>query len=140
MLHGGVSNSKFAMERFGWVELSDKEGFIAIFPDALPPIGGSSPDNIIFKPQSWWEGLNFDPRKLVFNDSVDDVGFIATIIQELEAKDLIDEKRIFAAGYSNGATMSMFLGLKLSNILAAVAPVCGLYISRNMMRFHHQFQ
>jgi len=134
MLHGGVSNSKFSMKRFGWMELSDKEGFIAIFPDALPPIGGSSPDNTIFRPQSWWEGLNIDPRKLVFNDSVDDVGFIATIIQELKSEDLIDEKRVFLTGYSNGATMAMFLGLKLSNVIAAVAPVCGLYVPKDQQK------
>ena len=126
MLHGGVSNSNYSMKRFGWVELSDKEGFIAIFPDALPPVGSSSPDNVLL-PQSWWKALNFDPREIVFDDPVDDEGFTAEIIKILKEDLPIDENRIFIAGYSNGGKMAMYLGLKLSNFVAAIATVSGFY-------------
>jgi poly(3-hydroxybutyrate) depolymerase len=36
MLHGRGSSSRSAARDFGWIEKADREGFIVVFPQALP--------------------------------------------------------------------------------------------------------
>lgn len=52
MLHGRGGSSHLAAHDFGWVEKSDKEGFMIVFPQALPidparPSGSPLPANFI---------------------------------------------------------------------------------------------
>jgi polyhydroxybutyrate depolymerase len=56
-----------------------------------------------------------------------DVAFAAAILDRLEATLCIDRARVFAAGMSNGAMMSVRLACSLSSRIAAAAPVAGAY-------------
>src|SRR5690606_4407811 len=47
------------------------------------------------------------------------------MIADLKERYPIDEKRIYATGFSNGAQFSYRLACELSDVLAAVAPVNG---------------
>jgi polyhydroxybutyrate depolymerase len=59
------------------------------------------------------------------DNDVDDVAFIRILIEKLTADYAVDEKRIYATGFSNGAMLSFRLGAALTEKLAAIAPVSG---------------
>ena len=101
---GGIES----MSRFS--EVADREGFIVCYPDA--------------------EGRNWNDGREVAGirsqrDKVDDVGFVATLIGEINKKQKIDPKRIYATGFSNGGIIVHLLGAQLADKFAAIAPVSG---------------
>ena len=57
--------------------------------------------------------------------NTDDFGFIEALIQELSSQYKIDQSRIYAAGYSNGAMMAYGLANYKSERIAAMASVSG---------------
>ena len=91
-LHGGggtgKGTSKLTYNRFN--ELADRDGFIVVYPNAVA--------------KNWNDGRteNLKPQ----NKEVDDVGFIAEIIETLKKTYNIDTNRIYTTGMSNGGFMS----------------------------------
>merc|ERR1719384_217079 len=61
----------------------------------------------------------------IFNCMADDLGFIETLLDELEDTYCIDRSRIYATGFSNGGMMTQRLGCELNHRLAAIAPQHG---------------
>ncbi len=55
----------------------------------------------------------------------EDVTYINTILNLVSSQYIIDGKRIYAMGHSNGAVMSNRLGCELSSRITAVAPIEG---------------
>ncbi len=111
-LHGGGGTAKglvkLTKQRFN--ELSDTEGFYVAYPSGL----GKS-----------WNDSREDSKTYAHKHAVDDVGFIAALIERLASEYTIDKSRIFIAGISNGGLMSLRLGCSLPGIrgIAAVAAV-----------------
>lgn len=60
---------------------------------------------------------------------VDDVAFLGALLDELEAELCVDADRLFAAGHSNGAGMSIALACGLGDRLAAVGAVSGVNLT-----------
>ncbi len=56
---------------------------------------------------------------------MDDVGFILKVIADVDGRQKIDQKRIYATGFYNGAMMSYRLGCEASSEFAAIGPVSG---------------
>ena len=87
--------------------IADTANFILIYPQARPdPSDGNS--------------LNWLPKT---PGTFDDVPFISALIDTIASNYQIDQNRIYACGYSLGGDMSFELGCKLSNRIAAIAPV-----------------
>jgi len=107
LLHGAGGNGH-GMETFtGFDGLSDKEDFIVAYPDAINT--------------AWNDGRGDEASE------IDDVGYLAHIIDSVAAKANIDRTRVYAAGYSRGGMMSYRLGCVLSDQLAAVASVASTF-------------
>lgn len=108
VFHGGGGQAKQMIRFTGMAALSDQEGFIAVFPDAVDG--------------NWNDGRNADsiPSQ---RDKIDDVGFVAAMIDALSKEFKIDPKRVYATGISNGGFISERLGAQLSDRFAAIAPV-----------------
>ncbi len=121
MLHGAGGSGEGAMAETGWDAKSDREGFIAVFPDGTPP-HPMLPARFLLNPRLWNDGSG---RGAIGVDDVDDLGFIAAMIGFLEARYASDPARIYCTGFSNGASMTFSVGLNLSNLIAAIAPVSG---------------
>lgn len=115
-LHGGGGTMKAAYED-GLDKDSDKFGFILAVPDGT----GIFPNRLHTWNGGKWDGG--DCCGSAFKNNVDDVGFISAMIDELEKKFNVDDKRIYATGISNGAIMSYRLACELSERIAAVAAV-----------------
>lgn len=56
----------------------------------------------------------------------DDVRFISELLVKLKNSLAIDDKRIYATGFSGGARMSSRLACDLSTVIAAIGPVAGV--------------
>ena len=91
---------------------ADEEGFILVTPQGV---------STEFLSSSHWNFLRFLPF------APDDVLFIDDLLDDIGSQLCIDGSRIFAAGISMGAMMATRLGCDLSDRIAAIAPVAGVY-------------
>jgi len=89
-------------------EFSDEVGFVAVHPQGVG--------------NSWNAGSCCGTAS---SEDVDDVGFVADMLDSLESELCIDASRVYATGMSNGGHMSYRLGCDLSDRITAVAPVAG---------------
>jgi polyhydroxybutyrate depolymerase len=123
VLHGGGGTGRATNYETGWGAKADEAGFLAVFPDAMPP-DPTRASHFRRNPQLWNDGSDrFYPGLEV----VDDVGFINAMLDDLLAKFTVDERRIFVTGFSNGASMTFRVGADLSKRIAAIAPVAGAF-------------
>ena len=120
MLHGAGGSGAGAEPQTGWAAKSDREGFIAVFPDGTP-VRPAMPARFLGNPRLWNDGSG----RAASMENVDDVGFVSAMIDYLEARYSADPDRIYCTGFSNGASMTFSIGLNLSSRVAAVAPVSG---------------
>jgi polyhydroxybutyrate depolymerase len=105
----------------GWTEKADKEGFLAVFPNAMSR-NPAQPSSFARNPQLWNDGSDrFYPGQ----SAPDDVAFINAMLNDLIANFTVDARRVFFAGFSNGASMTFRIGAELSKRIAAIAPVAG---------------
>ncbi|MFH2131584.1 MAG: PHB depolymerase family esterase [bacterium] len=121
MLHGGGGTGKAAAFETGWSSKADAAGFLAVFPEAMPP-DPKRPSRFRSNPQLWNDGSDrFYPGQT----APDDVGFLNAMLDDLISRFAVDRNRIFVTGFSNGASMSFLIGVKQSRRIAAIAPVAG---------------
>lgn len=106
-LHGGNSNGVAFEAMTGLSALADREGFVVVYPNAIG----------LYRGKPYWN----DGRV----PTVDDVGFMRRLIDELAHKYQIDRARVYVTGFSNGASMTNRLGVELGDKIAAIAPVAG---------------
>ncbi len=117
ILHGGGGNAE-RMGRFtGFDHFSDRDTFIAVYPQAWK--------------KHWNDGRDLDKYDAQ-KDRVDDVGFISALIDTLQKKYTIADKKIYVTGLSNGGMMTFRLGCELGARFAAIAPVIAS-MPRNLM-------
>lgn len=121
MLHGGGGTSQGAATETGWSAKADEAGFLAVFPDAMPP-DPTRPGRFRTNPQLWNDGSD---RFYRGQKAPDDVAFIDAMLDDLASRFPVDRRRIYATGFSNGASMSFRLGVELAHRFAAIAPVAG---------------
>lgn len=114
VLHGGGGRSMTMIKKTDFSNLSDKEGFICVYPNGI--------SRFPFLFRSWNAGYCCG---VALEKNIDDVDFIKNLITLLCSQYTIDHKRIYVTGHSNGAIMTYRLGSELSSMIAAIAPVAG---------------
>ncbi len=122
IFHGGGGTAKAAMWETGFAEKADQEGFLAVFPEGTAP-DPSRPGRFIGNPQTWNDGSEREIGAV--ERKIADVEFVFAMIGDLKERFNADERRIYATGFSNGASMSFRIARELSPVIAAVAPVAG---------------
>lgn len=110
MFHGGGADALSAETTGNWSALSDRDGFIVAYPEAIA--------------RNWNDGRGAGGIASQ-QGAVDDVGFALALIDALAARHDVDPNRIYATGISNGAMLSHTLALRAGTRLAAIAPVVG---------------
>lgn len=120
-LHGAGGNADWAATETGWPALADQEGFLAAFPEALPP-NPHKPARFLSNPPVWSDD---SPRSSRRQPPIDDVAFIQRLLDHLQTEFPVDAQRICLSGFSNGAAMTFRLAAELSGRFAAVGPVAG---------------
>ncbi len=100
--------------------LADSENFILIYPQGSE-LGGYS---------HWNAALNGGDNK----STVDDLGFVEALINL--HSDIVNLKRVYAVGYSNGGMMSYALACYKSNLIAAIGSVSGSMLQTDCTPSH----
>jgi len=116
VLHGAGGSALQAMRQTGLAGRAAAAGYLAVFPDGLGPAEANG------EGQTWnaWTccGYARDQR-------VDDVGFLSALINRLRTDYGADPRRIYLAGFSNGAMLASRFVLERPGAAAALAVVAG---------------
>ncbi len=114
-LHGGGGTAQQQMILSRMNPKADTEGFFAVYPNGtLLPVG--------------YTGWNAGER---FQSDVDDLGFLNALIDTIRMEYNVDTLRIFATGFSNGASMCYSLACEIAHRIAAIGPVAGWLVYDN---------
>lgn len=110
VLHGGGGTARAMVHltygRFN--QLADEHGFYVVYPQGID--------------KSWNDGRP-DVDTAAHARGIDDVGFLESLIDHVQASYPIDPQRVFSTGISNGGLMSLRLGCALPYRIRAIAPV-----------------
>ena len=120
--HGFGGQAGDYMSYTNMSSIADSENFILVYPQGTNLDGYSH----------WNADLNGDDNK----SDVDDLGFIEALVNKLYSENLIDLKRVYAVGYSNGGMMSYALACYKSNLIAAIGSVSGYMIQKECTPSH----
>lgn len=113
-LHGGKGTGEHMKKHTlgGFNKLSDKEGFIIVYPNGMD--------------KQWNDGRSKEETKSrAHKENIDDTGFISALIDTFIKEYNVNPKSVYVTGISNGAIMSYRLACELSDKIAAIAPVDG---------------
>lgn len=103
--------------------LAEANGFIVAYPDGTgEKLGDKGIRSWNGGQIGWCTSGNCPPSQI---SNVDDVGFISRLIDDVSSRYLINSKRVYLAGHSNGSQLAQRLACQLSNRITAVAVVAG---------------
>lgn len=117
-MHGSQSTALEQELLTGMDTTSDEDTFLVAYPQGDIPSGTGFEWNVPNEPL-------FGGAPVPAN-APDDVSFITHLVHRLEKQYCINEKRVYATGFSGGARMASQLGCDASSVFAAIAPVSGL--------------
>ena len=126
-LHGSNNNATIQADISDLQDVADAEGFIVANPQgdiAFPP---TLPDG------NWgWNvpGVPLTSGNYPPAGSRDDIGFLTAVVDQIDDAGCVDDRRVYAAGYSGGGRMASALACAKSDVFAAIAPVAGLRAGR----------
>ena len=111
-LHGGASTATGYLNSIGDMRpIADTANFIIIYPQATTDSSGN--------PTWHLGGVNSK------STSVDDVGFVSHIIDEVSSIYSVDLERVYVTGFSNGGYLAYEIACLLSNRIAGIGSVAG---------------
>mgnify|MGYP001158280005 FL=1 len=111
--HGFGGTASDFVETADMRSLAENENFIIVYPQGT--LLGGFPH--------WNSSAPSSDNK----SSVDDIGFVEKMIENISSTYSINEKRVYAAGYSNGGFLSYYLACN-SKKFAAIGSVAGTMI------------
>ena len=98
-MHGYNQDAAYQKNAAKWESIADTGRFVVVFPNG--------------QNKAWDTGGDKD------------LNFIKAIINEMNSKYGIDKKRVYVSGFSMGGMMSYVVANKMSDQIAAIAPVSG---------------
>ena len=110
VLHGAFGSAAKISKKSGFSALAERHGFIAAFPQ------GTSLART-------WNSGHCCGRS--YKQKVDDVGFLAAVIEDIGAGYPVDPNRIYMVGESNGGMMAYRYAAERTSELAAIGVVAG---------------
>jgi polyhydroxybutyrate depolymerase len=151
MFHGTSGDGEKFYNISGWKEKADAEGLIAVFPSALTyclkeddnhdgDFDDAGEQKVTTK---WAAGKLGDPLEMPLctaaelamlspaNQALadhplhDDVGYVDAMLDLLASSYVVDAQRIYASGFSNGASFTSRLALERADRFAAIAAASG---------------
>ncbi len=114
-LHGGGGSGAQFKEENGLDAVADREGFLAVYPDGTGPLRN--------RLLTWNAGPDCCGQAAARN--VDDVGFLARLLDDLASRTGYDRGRVYVTGHSNGAMMAYRFAAERADLVAAVVAVGG---------------
>lgn len=121
VLHGAGGSGDRYLTGNNWIHEADAGDFIAIAPDGLPARPRFNA-NFMSNPRVWNSGQlkSGSARALV-----DDVQFIADLIEDAKKRFPVNPKYVFMTGHSNGTGMTFKFASSHPEMLTAIGPALG---------------
>jgi polyhydroxybutyrate depolymerase len=107
-LHGGLGSGEQLASTTQFEKVAEREGFIVAFPDGID--------------RTWNGGRCCNPAVA---KRVDDVGYLAALIEESAKRFPVDRGRVYMTGHSNGGIMSWRFACERPDLVVAIVPVAG---------------
>ncbi|WP_375422963.1 alpha/beta hydrolase family esterase [uncultured Friedmanniella sp.] len=129
-LHGSSSNGVVQAGISDFSALADREGFLVANPSgaiALPQPTPALPDGSFAwnVPDVPTTAGQFPPA-----DARNDVAYLAAVVKAVDRAGCVDDRRVYAAGYSGGGRMASAPACARPDLVAAIAPISGLRAGR----------
>ena len=115
LMHGGTHSMRKIFERSNdatgrWKKVAEREGLLLIVPNGSSKNAGPNGDR-----QNWNDLRKNDIAKPAIND----VEFIATLIESMKNSYAFDSSRVYVTGASNGGMMTFRLLIEKPELFAA---------------------
>lgn len=107
-MHGYTENIQFIKDYTLLHEYADTAGFVVVYPEGSYTSTGKS---------GWNTGLRNHPFGQQ-NTTSDDVGFLSTLIDTLDAHYDIDSNRVYCCGFSMGGEMTYRMAIEKGELFA----------------------
>ena len=112
LLHGYGASGIIQNLYFGLQPLAESRGFLYVHPDGtINQVG-----------KQFW---NATDACCGFGSTVDDVGYLTALVENVQSNYNVDPKRIFFVGHSNGGFMSYRMACDRPDMVAAIASLAG---------------
>jgi len=122
-LHGLSGWDLQLMDNTGFNNLAEANNFIVVYPNGTgEKLGDRGIRSWNGGKVGWCTSGNCPPSQI---SKIDDVGYISKLIDDVSNRYLIDSKRVYLTGHSNGSQLTQRLACQLSNKITAVAVVAG---------------
>lgn len=115
--HGGGGWAEQLQDSTRLHELGARERFVVVYPNG----SGRLRNRLL----TWNAGSCCG---FAAESSVDDVGFVEALLDDLARRTPVDRARVYATGFSNGAMMAQRLAAERPDLVAAIAPVGGAMV------------
>jgi polyhydroxybutyrate depolymerase len=109
-LHGQGGSGADFRRWAGLDPVADREGFVAVYPDAVDGRWSYGRPIIL-------------PMPALGNETVDDLGFLRALVAHLVGRGIADAAKIYVYGVSRGGLMAFTMACALDDVIAAAAPV-----------------
>jgi polyhydroxybutyrate depolymerase len=113
LLHGYASGSVAAYAYFRLQRVLDDRNVLYVVPDGTLDRGGDR----------FWNAT--DACCDFYDSGVDDSGYLADVIHDVQDQYSVDPRRVFVVGHSNGGFMAYRMACDHSDVVAAVVSVAG---------------
>lgn len=110
MFHGSGGTLDGMANISGWISQSEEKKYLVVLANGFPNQDGM---------RVWNDGRSRGDKQ------ADDVAFVRAMITDVASRLKVNRKRIFVAGFSNGAGLSYRLAVEMGDVIAAIAPVAG---------------
>ncbi|MGB5814391.1 MAG: PHB depolymerase family esterase [Thermoanaerobaculia bacterium] len=111
VLHGAFSTASKMEKQTGFSQLADREGFLVAYPNGIG----------LFSLLRHWNSGHCCGRAR--KKAIDDVGFVAGVIEEVAGSLRVDKTRIYLVGHSNGGMLVHRFAAEKAEVVAAIAPI-----------------
>lgn len=108
VFHGEGGEPRGSEAYFGMDEIAEECGFLVAYLEGLE--------------KSWDDGRGIAPGG---TRGTDDVAFVRAVVDQIASRRPVDRSRVFATGMSTGGMFCHRLAAEASDLIAAIAPVCG---------------
>jgi len=114
VFHGGGGAADSVRRQTRMSAKGEAEGFIAVYPQGSGGIAG--------KLKTWNAGTCCGHA---MQQRIDEIAFVAALLDDLQATVAVDRARVYATGISNGGMMAYEVACSLADRIAAIAVVAG---------------
>ena len=114
VFHGGGGSADSVRRQSRMSAKGEAEGFIAVYPQGSGGFAG--------KLKTWNAGTCCG---YAMQQRIDEIAFVAALLDDLQAMVAIDRARVYATGISNGGMMAYEVACALADRIAGIAVVAG---------------